>query len=208
MKISLESKIVKIIIKIISKTVNFIFFFSIFANAFTYIYNNVFRGSPEYFFAKNVLALENNITTLFVIVCVLSLCLNKFWIKIVWIIALWKLSGMFSILPEMQKVIKIDYCIDIGYVWDYNEKRCKNDCYNWNKDYGCIKMTEEQIKIQKNCIYNTKDCPKDKISKNICLNNNKAWNLNDNNCDFYFTKKNCHKLIGNWQYPSFCNSNN
>ena len=29
-------------------------------------------------------------------------------------------------------------CAENGKVWDYNEKRCRDDCLTWNEVNGCI----------------------------------------------------------------------
>ena len=39
-----------------------------------------------------------------------------------------------------------DRCLDSGRgVWDYNRHECRQDCLTWNKDVGCVPITEENI---------------------------------------------------------------
>ncbi len=33
-----------------------------------------------------------------------------------------------------------DHCLDSGKgVWDYNERRCRTDCWKWDDKLGCLK---------------------------------------------------------------------
>lgn len=42
------------------------------------------------------------------------------------------------------------------------------------------------------------------VTKEDCETKEKAWNIDDNACQYRFDLKNCYKLKGNWQYPTTC----
>lgn len=96
----------------------------------------------------------------------------------------------------------IDSCLDSGDVWDYEQNICRNDCLKWSKDFGCIKLTKEQIKMYDNC--NQLNCITKDVYKAICLSNDKAWNLKYEECDFNFTLDKCSKLDNYWILPDIC----
>lgn len=95
-------------------------------------------------------------------------------------------------------------CLDIGDVWDYSENRCRGDCLVWNKINGCIKLTEEQIKLFKKCRHQSAGCVSKEIFSEICLNNNLPINMQTGECDAEFTPDKCYKLGKNWIYPKIC----
>ena len=64
---------------------------------------------------------------------------------------------------------------------DYQKNICRDDCLIWKKEFGCIKLTPEQTKLLKQC-KNLSNCPDNQTLKEICLNNQKAWNIDDNDC--------------------------
>lgn len=97
----------------------------------------------------------------------------------------------------------VDSCLDLGGVWDDNEKRCRNDCLTWQKNYGCIKLTPEQIKAFNQC--EEKDnCPSQEVYYDICMRNLKAWDKKNQECYFDFTPRECYHLKGDWKYPEIC----
>ena len=88
--------------------------------------------------------------------------------------------------------LSIETCLDNGQVWDYQKNVCRDDCLIWKKEFGCIQLTPEQRTLLKQC-------------KNLsCLNNQKAWNIDDNDCKFDFVSQDCFQLLGNWEYPTIC----
>ena len=99
----------------------------------------------------------------------------------------------------------IDTCLDNGQVWDYQNNICRDDCLVWQKEFGCIKLTPKQTKLLKQC-RNQPNCPNSQTYKEICLNNQKAWNINENECKFDFSPQECFLLSGNWEYPEICNT--
>ena len=101
--------------------------------------------------------------------------------------------------------LSIDTCLDNGQVWDYQKNICRDDCLIWKKEFGCIKLTPEQTKLLKQC-KNLSNCPDNQTFKEICLSNQKAWNINNNDCKFDFISQDCSKLSGNWEYPTICGS--
>ena len=40
--------------------------------------------------------------------------------------------------------------------------------------------------------------------RQICLRNQKAYNLATHVCKFDFIENECHKLVGDWIYPDAC----
>ena len=100
--------------------------------------------------------------------------------------------------------LNIDTCLDNGQVWDYQKNICRNDCLIWKKKFGCIKLTPEQTKLLKQC-QNLPNCPDNQTYKEICLNNQKAWNINHKECKFDFVPQECFKLSRVWEYPETCN---
>ena len=48
---------------------------------------------------------------------------------------------MFFYYPPIVERHAIDRCFDSGSgVWDYNEHRCRADCWKWDKEHGCYKI--------------------------------------------------------------------
>lgn len=48
---------------------------------------------------------------------------------------------MFFYYPPIVERQAIDRCFDSGSgVWDYNEHRCRADCWKWDREYGCYKI--------------------------------------------------------------------
>lgn len=131
----------------------------------------------------------------------------KFAIRMIYILSL--VMAVLGFLVVLFLFIKNPYffaqdsCLDTGGVWDYGEKRCREDCWKWSKDYGCIKLTKEQQLIFAEYRYRENYIPA-KVYKEICLNNQKAWNNKEESCDFYFTSVGCGKLQGDWVYPETC----
>ncbi len=37
------------------------------------------------------------------------------------------------------------YCLDIGKIYDPEQKICRDDCLTWNKIEGCVPITRENI---------------------------------------------------------------
>lgn len=100
--------------------------------------------------------------------------------------------------------LAIDSCLDMGNVWDDSEKRCRDDCLTWNKEFGCIELTAEQVQMFKNCQTHIRYCIPRHVYKDICFYNQKAWNLDKEECRYDFKPEDCHKLPGCWQYPDIC----
>ncbi len=47
---------------------------------------------------------------------------------------------LFHWLPEIKEGYDADACLDSGRgVWDYDEHRCRTDCYHWSREKGCLK---------------------------------------------------------------------
>lgn len=99
--------------------------------------------------------------------------------------------------------LSIDSCLDDGKVWDYEQNICRDDCLTWQEEFGCIKLTKKQIEIFGKC-GNSNLCPSLKTYKDVCLNNQKAWNLKSQKCKYNFGFNECFKLNGEWLYPEIC----
>ena len=110
------------------------------------------------------------------------------------------LAGLFIYDPYF---LAEDACLDSGQVWDASEKRCREDCLKWNEDYGCIKLTSDQVAALAQCQHKT-NCFSKKVYKEICLNNQKAWDIIKESCWFEFKAADCGKSAGRWEYPEIC----
>ena len=98
-------------------------------------------------------------------------------------------------------------CAENGKVWDYNEKRCRDDCLTWNEVNGCVYMDEEYRRLFRACADKTADCDREKLDlldKELCKKYNAPLNLKYGYCDFGFEVKDCFKLEGEWEYPEIC----
>ncbi len=110
---------------------------------------------------------------------------------------------MFPILWKIFVFLKIDTCLDNRGVWDYDSQKCRHDCLKWHKDFGCIKLTEEETQTIQNCLSSV-NCITNEMYRQICLRNQKVYNPDTNICKFDFIENECHKLVGNWIYPDIC----
>lgn len=95
-------------------------------------------------------------------------------------------------------------CASDGDVWDSDENRCRDDCLTWHQNYGCIKLTPEQMQLFDKSHANLDYYVPEDVYRDICFNNHKAWNLDEQYCEYNFKFEDCQKLNGNWEYPEFC----
>lgn len=111
------------------------------------------------------------------------------------------------LLNSLDYFLRVDTCIDGGLVWDYDERRCRDDCLTFVKGKGCIYMHQAFREVFEGCPYSSEECEKrmDKELFIMCEKYQGAWNLDDKTCDFHFSLNDCGKLDGNWQYPVACN---
>ena len=137
--------------------------------------------------------------------------LSKFAIRSIKII-IKALIGLFALFLLFHLVMYIidpysaekDSCMYDSYgSWDDSEKRCREDCVRWEEKYGCIKITEQQIKQRNKYLKENKTVPA-ALRKEICLQNQKAWNFKKEECYFDFIPADCSKLGDSWQYPDIC----
>ena len=82
----------------------------------------------------------------------------RWYMKICTVIGFIFLAGCFAVIAYLLWVdpdfLDIDYCLDQGLVWDYEQRTCRSDCLTWNKTDGCVPITEEnRIKKQKGIPY-------------------------------------------------------
>lgn len=97
-----------------------------------------------------------------------------------------------------------DICANQGNIWDKNENKCREDCIYWSPINGCIKMTEEQVKLIKECKGKGVDCVPMAVYGQICIQNNLPINKVTGECETEFTPEDCWKLGENWAYPQVC----
>ena len=105
---------------------------------------------------------------------------------------------------QLNIFLQQDTCLDGGNVWDYDENRCREDCLNWNKVNGCIKLNAQQVRLFNKCRNQLSNCISKKILEEICRQNNLPFNKQTGECYAEFTKNNCYKLGENWIYPKIC----
>ncbi|MBP5398908.1 MAG: hypothetical protein J6Y53_00635 [Alphaproteobacteria bacterium] len=98
-------------------------------------------------------------------------------------------------------------CLDAGNVWDYKEKRCRDDCLVWNKINGCVMMTYDQVKLFEKCRHKPVGCISNDVIIAICMQNNLPFNPTTGECDAEFTLDKCYKHGKDWIYPDVCNEN-
>ncbi len=110
---------------------------------------------------------------------------------------------LLPILWQIFVFLRIDTCLDNRGVWDYEMKKCRHDCLKWRKDFGCIKLTEEESKTIQSCPFSG-NCISDEMYRKICLRNQKAYNPETNVCKFDFIQSECNKLDDSWIYPDSC----
>ena len=92
--------------------------------------------------------------------------------------------------------LRIDTCLDEGLVWDYEQHICRNDCWKITDGVGCIKMTDEQVKLFEDCRYKGADCIPDSVYDEICKITGE--------CDTEFSPKKCNEYGPDWQLPKSC----
>ena len=44
------------------------------------------------------------------------------------------------------------HCYSDGFVWDYDEGRCRMDCLAWIKGRGCLVLTPDQVALEAACV--------------------------------------------------------
>lgn len=107
------------------------------------------------------------------------------------------------VLYSVRLYLLEDSCLDSGKgVWDIMEKRCRNDCLKYDKNFGCILLLPDEIELMKNCQH--QQCLSNEKLKEICLRNHKAFDIENILCDFEFQIDDCNKKQGNWIYPDIC----
>lgn len=100
--------------------------------------------------------------------------------------------------------LRIDACLDDGLVWDYEQHICRNDCWKITDGFGCIKMTDEQVKLFEDCRYKGADCIPDSVYDEICKNNDLPINKITGECDTEFSPKKCSEYTSDWHLPKIC----
>ena len=85
-----------------------------------------------------------NIYGLVMFVCLASFGLTIFpKIKkicyIIFFISLTIYVYMYNFIDNIKEQHLIDGCMDMGNVWDYDEHRCRADCWRWTPENKCEK---------------------------------------------------------------------
>ena len=42
------------------------------------------------------------------------------------------------------------HCLDLGQIYDPEQKICRDDCLTWDEKIGCVAITEENIRKKEN----------------------------------------------------------
>lgn len=100
---------------IISKLVSVLFLFIVIVSIGSPLYYWFWYSSSVYESVRNLVKLTTIVEFLFAILILTGLWGNKCFYKIVAIIIYFILIRLFYSIPEMQKVVDIDNCLDINY---------------------------------------------------------------------------------------------
>ncbi len=99
-------------------------------------------------------------------------------------------------------------CIDNGGVWDYNQKRCRNDCLTWKRKFGCIPLESDNC-FRKKSIWNLEEkrCVNDCNAwkeETACLDKNKPFVGLTQSKEWQEKWQGCHKDCGKTKKEIFC----
>ena len=122
--------------------------------------------------------------------------------KIKWIIFV---GAILVLMRCTYLFLEQDYCMDtVGGAWDSKQNVCRFDCLAITEGFGCIKMTDEQVKLFEDCRYKGADCIPDSVYDEICKNNDLPINKVTGECDTEFSPKKCSEYGSDWQLPKIC----
>ncbi len=98
----------------------------------------------DYYIARDVnqYILYTYIGVMFVCICSLLLTLCSKIRKTSYIIFAISFIAYLAMgkIPIIEESHHAEACLDSGRgVWDYDEHRCRTDCYHWSKETGCLK---------------------------------------------------------------------
>ncbi len=154
MKNFLDNKYVRKIVDFVKGSITVVFFivlFVTFYSPFRTIMKLIFV--PEYGVALSPLLSQAYVEFMLGLLCVLSLFLGKYGMRICWIIFLLDIPAVFNQFPGMREVWDYELCFDEGYCKaSVRESVSREDClaHNgmWNIDeemcdYGCNRDTCE-----------------------------------------------------------------
>ena len=51
--------------------------------------------------------------------------------------------AMNNLVSGIYEARRVSFCLQNGQVYDYNEHRCRTDCWHWSKETGCEKIETE-----------------------------------------------------------------
>ena len=102
------------------------------------------------------------------------------------------------------RFLEIDSCLDLGNIWDYEQNICREDCLRWTKEFGCIKMTEDQVELFRKCRHKGSNCVPEEVFDEICKQNDLPFNAKTGKCDTDFHKGKCGTYSDDWSIPKIC----
>lgn len=97
------------------------------------------------------------------------------------------LTAVESCSPDVKFALDKDMCFDDGNVWDYDENRCREDCYTWTQQHGCIQMSREHFQMMQYCRANDEQCDLQQLYKyhlELCQKYNVPINPLTGKCEF------------------------
>ena len=89
---------------------------------------------------QNILKFKLCLSVILSLVCLSSLFVKKKIMMIIWILSLLCIEKSYGIFPQYKQYMAYTDCIDSSKVWDYNEHRCRTDCWKWDTEHGCYKI--------------------------------------------------------------------
>lgn len=97
-------------------------------------------------------------------------------------------------------------CASSGKVWDYDKDYCRDDCLLWNKNIGCVELSQEMLNQLSKCGEDNECYGRtlDDFTEGLCKKYKLPYDKERNQCFWDFKPELCHKLPGNWLYPKIC----
>ena len=89
---------------------------------------------------RNILQFKLQLSVILGLLCLASLFDNKKIMMLIWILSIIYIEKNYMIFPQYERYLAYTDCIDSSKVWDYNEHRCRADCWKWDKEHGCYKI--------------------------------------------------------------------
>ena len=88
------------------------------------------------------------------------------------------------------------HCYSDGFVWDYDEGRCRMDCLAWIKGRGCLVLTPDQVALEAACVAHSLPyrgvpqvpCDRDawrRMHMALCQQYKGVWDEEAGACDYW-----------------------